>query len=302
MLYQKYRPTKLKQIVGNIQTIDAINTMFENKNVPHAFLFTGKSGTGKTTIGRVISNMLESKGSDFKEINSADFRGIDTIRQLITNSQYPPVESKAKVWLIDEAHQMTSPAMNALLKILETPPSDTYFILCTTDPQKLLPTIKSRCSIFHMELLDVDEMKSLIKSVTKKENDKLESKVLETVMYTAQGSARYALTLLEQVLATKPKGRLKIASKSLALESQSIDLARALVKQGTGWKEIRMILKGLKGEEPETIRRSVLGYCSAILLNNDNPKAGLVMDFFIDNFYDTGFAGLIHASYSVNKS
>ena len=299
-LYQKYRPTELEEMKGNENTISALTNLLLKEDCPHAFLLSGPTGCGKTTLGRIIGSKLNCFGSDFREVNSADFRGIDTIRDIIKQTAYKPLEGACRVWMIDECHRLTGDAQSALLKILEDCPAHVYFILCTTDPQKLLNTIIGRCSQFSVQLLTEDQIGSLVRKVAKQEGVKLEKEVWEQIGIDSQGHARNALQILEQVLAVEPEQRLEMAKKSAEEQSQTIELCRALLGKN-GWKKISTILTGLKDQDPENIRRAVLGYCSAVLLKTDNPQAGLVMECFVDNFYNTGFPGLVFACYSVTK-
>jgi DNA polymerase-3 subunit gamma/tau len=202
--------------------------------------------------------------------------------------------------MIDECHRLTGDAMSALLKILEDCPAHVYFILCTTDPQKLLPTIIGRCSQFTVQLLSEDQIASLVRKVAKLEGEKLDKEVWEQIAIDSQGHARNALQILEQVLAVESEQRFEMAKKSAEEQSQTIELCRALIGK-KGWKAISHILSGLKDQEPENVRRAVLGYCSAILLKSENDQAGLVMECFIENFYNSGFPGLVFACLSVTK-
>lgn len=302
-LYLKYRPTSLSEIKGNYDILPALSKMLEKgvEGCPHAFMLTGPSGCGKTTIGRIIASELGCVGSDFREIDSADFRGIDTVREIRKNSQYKPIEGPCRVWLMDEYHKNSNDAMNALLKILEDTPPHVFFILCTSEPNKVIAPIKNRCSQFQVKPLSEKDMMGLLKEVAKAEGEKITEEfktVLDQIVQDSMGQSRNALQILDQVLATPKENRLAIAQHTAEQQSQMIDLCRALIKKAP-WKNIAKILEGLKEEEPESIRRVVLGYCQAILIKGsaDNHIAS-VMEAFIDPFYDTGFPKVVFACYS----
>ena len=304
-LYHKYRPRSFKTIKGNQDTISALETMLTDiKTCPHSFLFYGSTGCGKTTIGRILAKLLECYTPDFHEIDSADFRGIDTVREIRKNSSYAPMnpDSKSRVWLIDECHKMTNDAQNALLKILEDPPNHVYFILCTTQPQKLIKEIKGRCQQFQVSLLSDNEMKSLLRRIVKREEESLDEEVYEQIIQDSQGHPRNAIQILEQVFSVPEERRKQMAEKAAAEVTESIELCRALIRKGSSWKEVRTILTGLKDQEPENIRRSVLGYCQSTLLKADNPICGIIMEEFMEPFYNSGFSQVIYACYSIIKN
>lgn len=301
-LYLKYRPNSLGQIKGNADIISTLDVMLSNlKTCPHVFLLHGESGTGKTTIARIIANRLGCIGSDYKEVDTADFRGIDTIREVRKNAYFKPMEGSCRVWVLDEIHKMTGDAQNALLKILEDTPSHVYFILCTTDPQKLLPTIKGRCSQFQTKPLNEAQMYGLLRGIVKKENEILEKEVYDQIIQDSLGHPRNALQILDQVLCVPSERRLEIAKQTAEQQSQAIELCRALLR-GAGWKEISVILNGLKDQEPETIRRCVLGYCQAVLLKGDVPICGLILEEFMEPNFTNGFPQLLLSCYSVIKN
>ena len=301
-LYLKYRPGELSDVVGNDELISTLDRMLENPNkVPHSFLLNGPTGCGKTTIARIIAKRLGCTGFDLREIDNANFRGIDTIREIIKQTQFKPLEGPCQVWIIDECHKMTNDAQNALLKILEDTPKHVYFILCTTDPQKLLATIKGRCSTFTVKTLSEQAMLVLLRRIARLEGEKLQKQVYEQIIQDSLGHARNAIQTLQQVIDADPDNRLEVAKKAAEEQSQSIELCRALLGNKS-WKEVSSILNGLKSEEPESIRRHVLGYAQAVLLKTDNPQAGLVLEEFLEPFYNTGFPGLVYACYSIIKN
>jgi len=301
-LYNTYRPQSLDQIKGNADIVSTLQSMLSDINTcPHSFLLHGPTGCGKTTIGRIIAKNLDCHGSDFREVDSADFRGIDTVREIRKNSQFMPMEGANRVWLIDECHKMTNDAQNALLKILEDSPPHVFFILCTTDPQKLLPTIKGRCSSFQVSLLTDPQMFSLLRKIARDEGETLEQEIYDQILDTSQGKPRNAIVILEQVLNAKPEQRLEISKRTADNQAQIIDLCRALLKGGA-WKQVNTILEGIKDQEPESIRRVVLGYCQAVLLKSENDRAAAIIEQFWEPTYDIGFPYITYACYCITKS
>lgn len=297
-LYLKYRPTSLDEIVGNDELVISLKSMLTDTDTcPHSFLLVGPTGCGKTTIGRIIASELGCIGSDFKEVDSADFRGIDTIREVRNQSQYMAAEGSVRVWLMDECHKMTNDAQNALLKALEDTPSHVYFILATTDPQKLLPTIKGRCSTFNVKTLHETQMMKLLRRVVKAEGKTLSKVVYEQIVQDSFGHPRNALQTLDQVLRVDSEIQLATAKRAAEEQSESIELCRALIGK-RGWKEISTILEGLKEQDAESIRRHVMGYCQSVLLKSTNHHAAFVLECFLEPFYNSGFPGLVFAAYS----
>lgn len=300
-LYHKYRPASFDEMFGNEQALDALRAILSNEQTrPHALLFHGPTGCGKTTLSRIVAKELAVKGADHVELNSADFRGIETIRTIRKNSQFKAMEGACRIWVLDECHKLSNDAQNALLKLLEDTPSHVYFILCTTEPNKIISTVKGRCSQFQVVPLNDRQMFRLLRKVVKAENDKLEKIIYDQIIQDSFGLARNALQILEQVLNSEPENRLEIAKQVAETQSQSIELCRALI-QKAGWKKVSGILARLKEQDPESIRRHVLGYCESVLLNGENDQAGLIMEMFIDPFYNSGRPGLIFACYSVIK-
>jgi DNA polymerase III gamma/tau subunit len=297
VLYLKYRPSSFDDIVGNQEIVQVLRNQL-TKTMPKSLLFHGPTGCGKTTLARIVATELGAKGNDIREIDSADFRGIDTIRDIRKQSTYKPLEGPCRVWILDECHKMTNDAQTALLKALEDTPNHVYYILCTTEPQKLLPTIRGRCAQYQVRPLTEREMRLLLRKVVKAEGESLSKEIYDQITQDSLGHPRNALQILSQVLSVEEDKRMDVAKRTAETQSKTIELCRALVKRAP-WKEVAGILKGLKEEDPEQIRRAVLGYCQAILLG-DRPDISVagIMQEFIEPFYNSGFPGLTFACIS----
>jgi len=294
-LYHKYRPTSLGQVKGNKEIVSSLGNLLKSPStMPHTYLFKGPTGCGKTTLARIIAKELEITDADFVEMNSSDFKGIDTIREIIRNVAYKPLESPYRIYLLDECHKLTNDAQNALLKTLEDTPKHVIFILCTTDPQKLLAAILGRCQEFTVRTLTAEEMVNLLTRVSRKEKEKVDKKILEQIAEDSQGHPRNALQILEKVLAVEPELREDVAKQTAEDLNKSIDLCKALIA-GKPWKVVKNIVKDLKDQDPEGVRRHVLAYAQAVHLNKGDAQSGLVLEEFIEPFYHTGFPQLVLA-------
>jgi DNA polymerase III gamma/tau subunit len=301
-LYNVYRPDSFDQVYENEDLIETLDGFLNDRSkCPHSFLFTGPSGCGKTTIGRVFSQRLGCK-TNYHEIDSGNLRGIDTVREIRQQMVYKPIGSDVRVWLIDEVHKLTNDAQNNFLKVLEDAPPHVYFILCTTEPNRLIETFRNRCSQFQVQLLSENSLTAIITGVAKAEKQKLEKDVVQQIVHDSLGSGRAALSILQKVLVVKPEKRLAMAKQAAIEQNQIIDLCRALF-DNSGWKNVSKILSQLKDKEPEEIRRSVLGYSSTILLKGGATadRAAFIIETFWESTWNTGFPGIAFNCYSIIK-
>lgn len=295
-LAEKYRPVSFDEMVGNKDQINSLKKQFEKENHPHVFLFTGNFGVGKTTAARICANMLDA---EIMEINSANNRGIDTAREIIEQMQMVPISGKCWAFILDEFARTTSDFQHSLLKPFEDTPGHVYFFLCTTDPQKLLPTVKSRCVPYHFNTLTEQQIYKVLNRVIEKEGVKVEDNVLEAIADNCQGSARNALKLLSKVVGVEEAKALKIIKDGDIEEVAIKDLCQGLLK-GMSWGKCAGILKGLSDIEPEKVRYAVIGYMNAVLLNGkQDDNAAQIIYEFREPFYNTGKAGLTLACYQV---
>lgn len=301
----EYRPTDFDQFYGNSQAIAALSAKLSRDSCPHTFLITGPSGCGKTTVARIIATVLgaleegeDAENSlDYRELNTADFRGIDTARSIISSMRLSTVSKKCKVYFMDECHQISKDAQEALLKALEDTPDHVYFIFATTDPQKLKNTFRRRCSKVVLTAVQKQELIDLMQGIIEAEEKSIPEEVLEDIVDVAEGSPGIALGLLDDVIDLSEDEMLDEIQKRKETTTAAIDLCRALIKKSK-WGTISKILREIKEtEKPEDVRRAVMGYCTSIIIKGDNPRAYIVLDSFREPFYDNGFPDLVLACY-----
>lgn len=220
-LYRKYRSQTFDELVGQDSIVTTLKNALATKKIAHAYLFSGPRGTGKTSIARLFAKALNcseqighqcntcenciqiSEGThpDVIEIDAASNSGVDEVRSLIEKVKYSPIKGRYKIYIIDEVHMMTNSAFNALLKTLEEPPEYVIFILCTTEPYKLLPTILSRCQRFEFKKINTKALFSLVQTVLKNENCNADENAIKLIVELANGGARDALSILDQLIA-----------------------------------------------------------------------------------------------------
>jgi len=302
-LHIKYRPKTFEEFVGNDSVIESLKSVVRNVTTrPHTYLFTGPSGCGKTTLARVLKTELDCSDWDFIEMNTANTRGIDSIREVISNCGFASFKGGAKVYLFDEVHKLTNDAQNALLKIIEDTPDHVYFLLSTTDPEKLLKTIRTRCSTYQLRPLLSNKLTRLLHSVCEKEGAKISIDILKEIARVSEGSPRQALVILGQVIGIKDPGEImKVIEEGSVREAQVIDLCRLMLEgRKDKWKEMSELLKGIEAE-PETVRYAVLGYLNTVLLNRGDDRIVELIELFSESFMYSGRAGLSASCFLASK-
>ncbi len=226
VLYRTYRPSKFDEVVGQEYIVKILKNTIKNKRIAHAYLFAGPRGTGKTTIAKLFAKAIncedfneeacdncpsclafkENNHPDIIELDAASNNSVDDIREIIEQVPYSPIVGKYKVYIIDEVHMLSSSAFNALLKTLEEPPAHVVFILATTDPQKIIPTVLSRCQRYNFSKISNLNMEKKMVEILNKEHLQYEDKALDEVAMLAEGGMRDALSILEQVLSYNNDG------------------------------------------------------------------------------------------------
>lgn len=220
-LYRTYRPQTFEEVAGQRHIVRTLKNALEKNKIAHAYLFCGPRGTGKTTMAKLFAKALnceeglghqcnkcdnckeitEGTHPDVIEIDAASNNGVEQVRDLIDKVNYLPLKGKYKVYIIDEVHMMTTSAFNALLKTLEEPPAHVVFILATTEPHNIIPTILSRCQRYDFTRVSDADIKERMITVLENEKITYEDKAIDAIVSLADGGMRDALSILDQILA-----------------------------------------------------------------------------------------------------
>lgn len=300
-LYRKYRPKSFSEVTGQEHIVQTLKNAVAGDLLSHAYLFSGPRGSGKTSLARLLAKAINCKESedgepcntcdaceeinhgraiDLVEIDAASNRGIDEMRDLREGIKFAPTKLKYKVFIIDEAHQLTKEAANALLKTLEEPPAHALFVLATTEAHKMISTIASRCQRFDFRKLTVPEIAGKLKEVAKAEDANIDKEALQLIALNSGGALRDALGLLDKVLTfhslldTK-EGIGADATKDLLgiVDLNLVGDFMQLVLEKKAGEAIDFLNKKLQeGMDPQEFTKNLIRYLRHTLVLNINPQ------------------------------
>ncbi|WP_372633280.1 DNA polymerase III subunit gamma/tau, partial [Cohnella sp.] len=297
-LYRAWRPQTFKDMVGQQHIVQTLQNAIREDRLSHAYLFSGPRGTGKTSAAKILAKAVNCEhgpspepcnscsqceritgGSvmDVVEIDAASNRGVEEIRDIRDKVKYSPTEVRRKVYIIDEVHMLTTEAFNALLKTLEEPPGHVMFVLATTEPHKLPPTIISRCQRFDFRRVPLEEQTGLMKEICAEEGISAEDEALRYIARLSDGGMRDALSLLDQI-SSFTGGRVSLDQAVEAtggLPSEQFSRLAAAIRENDASKVLIEIDEMMKaGKSADKCLEQLMHYFRDLLLAQLAPEAG----------------------------
>jgi DNA polymerase-3 subunit gamma/tau len=286
VLARKYRPQKFSDVIGQDHVTRTLKNAIAQGRIAHGYIFSGHRGIGKTTIARILAMALNCRSSegpapepcgvcdscteikagnsvDVIEIDAATNRGIDEIRELREAARYRPARDRFKIWILDEAHQITDAAFNALLKTLEEPPSHVVFMMATTQPEDIPQTIRSRCQHFSFHAVRFDEIVGQLRSIAGQEGIEADNNALSMLAEAGDGSMRDALSIMDQAIACCGASLTGEAVRQLvgAVPSEVLEAMMDAIERGSSEEVLRQVDQLLtEGQNPQHFARQLVRF------------------------------------------
>src|SRR3954463_11118278 len=312
VLARKYRPQKFSDVIGQEHVTRTLQNAIEQQRIAHGYIFSGHRGIGKTTIARILAMALNCRGKDGKadkpqaepcgvcdscteiraggavdviEIDAATNRGIDEIRELRDAARYRPARDRYKIYILDEAHQITDAAFNALLKTLEEPPGHVIFMMATTAPEDIPQTIRSRCQHFSFHAVRFDDIVGQLRDIAKQEKIKADDDALAILAEAGDGSMRDALSIMDQAIACCGDKLTAEIVRGLvgSVPSETLEQMMVAVEKNSSQEILRQLDRLLvEGQNPTHFARQMVRFLRnamvAKVAGNDSPLLQVSMD------------------------
>lgn len=286
-LHIKYRPKTLDDVLGQQHAVENLRTLFAGGRIQHTFMFTGPSGTGKTTLARILASMTDC--SDVIEHDAARFNSIEAVRRLVEGAQYGALGDNARKFIIiDECQRISRTAFDVLLKATEEPPEHLYWAFCTTEPDKVPTTLRTRSHAYDLKPVPWDSLADYLVWVCEQERGALNvmPDFIDIAARQANGSPRQALVFLSMLDGiTDRQHALKLVEDYEAQETGPIELARMLVSdtKGASWANAIKLMATFD-DSAETIRLTVLNYTTGALAKEASPQRARKLLAIVQNF------------------
>lgn len=297
-LDKKYRPPDFNRMWGNATTIKAITSAVTRAQpFPASIILKGPSGCGKTTIARIIADMLGAKGRDLKQFNIAKMRGIDTARTITDLVTVAPWGA-CRVIVLNECHRATVDFWNSMLEVLEEPPPNNHFILCTTEPGKVLHTVRTRCTDYAVRLLRADELEPLVQGIAAAEQANTDGSVIREIIKSADGSPRRALVILDAIIdLTTPEEQIEAVRDYRSSEDTVAEVCQALMNKTAYKPVVKMMARMQEKQEAEDVRRGITSYFAKVMKGDGTQaeRAHALLGLFLTTTYDNGWIELDYA-------
>lgn len=271
--HTKYRPAGLAEMIGQEAVVTSLTKLLKESTRPHAFLFMGPAGTGKTTLARIIASNVGCEPSNIIEVDAASTSGVDAMRELTNGLRFQGFgDSPNKAIIIDECHALSKTAWDSLLKSVEEPPAHVFFFFCTTVSGKVPETIVTRCHSYTLKPARYDDVMDLLEMVAKKERLQTPEKVLQLVARACDGSMRRALVMLSQVRDCEDLDEAARIVETPLENKEVIDLCRLLVSGRLDWPTLTKTLKAMPEMPAESIRIVIVNYLASCLMGSKTEK------------------------------